>query len=148
MKSVVAQAYNQIGDTGLMKLFKSYNDKYEDGGQLRDFVYVKDVVNAMVRLITEDHGGNNGILNLGTGKARSFKDLVTATFKAMDKKENIEFIEMPDSLKGQYQYFTEAKMDKINAIFSDFKFHSLEEGINDYVKNHLSQSDQRLNSRR
>lgn len=102
----------------------------------------------MVKLISEDHGGKNGILNLGTGKARSFKDLVSATFKAMDKKENIEFIDMPESLKGQYQYFTEAKMDKINAIFSDFKFHSLEDGVADYVKNHLSQTDQRLNSRR
>jgi ADP-L-glycero-D-manno-heptose 6-epimerase len=85
---------------------------------------------------------------LGTGKARSFKDLVSATFKAMDKEEIIEYIEMPEALKGQYQYFTEAKMAKINAIFSDFKFHSLEEGIEDYVKNHLSQDDQRLNSRR
>ncbi len=148
MKSVVAQAYKQIGDTGSMKLFKSYDDKYEDGGQLRDFVYVKDCVNAMVRLMSEDHGGKNGILNLGTGKARSFKDLVSATFKAMNKEEIIEYIDMPDSLKDQYQYFTEAKMDKINAIFSDFKFHSLEEGIEDYVKNHLSQKDQRLNSRR
>jgi ADP-L-glycero-D-manno-heptose 6-epimerase len=148
MKSVVAQAYTQIGETSAVKLFKSYNDNYEDGGQLRDFVYVKDVVNAMVRLMTEDHGGKSGILNLGTGKARSFKDLVSATFKSMNKEEKIEYIEMPDSLKGQYQYFTEAKMDKISAIFSDFKFHSLEDGIEDYVKNHLSQDDQRLNSRR
>ena len=148
MKSVVAQAYKQIGDTGKMKLFKSYNDKYTDGGQLRDFVYVKDCVNAMLKLTHDEHKGSSGIINLGTGKARSFKDLVGATFSAMDKKEIVEYIEMPESLRDQYQYFTEAKMDKISQIFPDFKFHSLEEGVKDYITNHLSQKDQRLNSRR
>jgi ADP-L-glycero-D-manno-heptose 6-epimerase len=148
MKSVVAQAYNQINESGKMKLFKSYKDEYPDGGQLRDFVYVKDVVEAMYELINTKHTGTNGIYNLGTGKARSFVDLVKATYKSMDKKEDIEFIEMPESLKGQYQYYTQAKMEKLSTALPDFKFHSLEEGVEDYVKSHLSQVDQRLNSRR
>ena len=148
MKSVVAQAYNQINESGKMKLFKSYKDEYPDGGQLRDFVYVKDCVNAMYELINTKHTGTNGIYNLGTGKARSFVDLVKATYKSMDKKEDIEFIEMPESLQGQYQYYTQAKMEKLNLALPEFKFHSLEEGIEDYVKSHLSQTDQRLNSRK
>lgn len=137
MSSVIYQSFNQINENSKMKLFKSYKDGFKDGEQLRDFVYVKDVVNAMISLINEEHSGASGIYNLGTGQARSFLDLTKATFKAMDKKEDIEFIDMPDSLKDQYQYFTEANMNKFNKVFPDFKFHSLEEGIEDYVKNHL-----------
>lgn len=148
MKSVVAQAHTQINEVGKVKLFKSYKEEYEDGGQLRDFVYVKDCVDAMLRLINEEHSGPNGIYNLGTGKARSFADLVKATFKAMDKPENIEFIEMPESLRGQYQYYTQAEMNKLESALPGFKFHSLEDGVKDYVQSHLSQDDQRLNSRR
>ncbi len=148
MKSVVAQAYTQINESGKMKLFKSYKDEYPDGGQLRDFVYVKDVVNAMIELVNSKHSGDNGIYNLGTGQARSFADLVKATFNAMGVKENIEFIEMPDALKGQYQYYTQANMNKLSSALPEFKFSSLEQGVEDYVKSHLSQSDQRLNSRR
>lgn len=148
MKSVVCQAFSQINESGKMKLFKSYKEEYPDGGQLRDFVYVKDVVNAMVDLINEDHKGASGIYNLGTGQARSFADLVRATFAAMNKEENIEFIEMPESLRDQYQYYTQANMDKLKQALPNFKFSSLEEGVADYVKNHLSQADQRLNSRR
>lgn len=148
MKSVVAQAFTQINETGKVKLFKSYKDKYEDGGQLRDFVYVMDCVEAMIQLINTEHKGENGIYNLGTGEARSFKDLVTATFKAMGKETNIEYIEMPESLKNQYQYYTQAKMDKLLHAIPDFKFHSLEQGVKDYVVNYLSHEDQRLNSRR
>lgn len=139
MSSVVYQAFNQIKESGKMKLFKSYNDQYKDGEQLRDFVYVKDVVEAMYQLMTSDHQGESGIYNLGAGKARSFVDLVKATFSAMDVKENIEFVEMPESLRGQYQYFTEAKMDKLFSALPKFKFHTLEEGVEDYVKNHLLQ---------
>jgi len=142
MSSVVYQAYNQINETGKMKLFKSYKDNFKDGEQLRDFVYVKDVVNAMISLVNDSHDGENGIYNLGTGKARSFHDLTKATFNAIDKKPNIEFIEMPDSLKDQYQYFTEANMDKFKKAFPKFEFYSLEDGVSDYVKNHLLQKNQ------
>ncbi|MCT4641418.1 MAG: ADP-glyceromanno-heptose 6-epimerase [Bacteriovoracaceae bacterium] len=142
MSSVVYQAYNQIKATGKMKLFKSYKDGFEDGKQLRDFVYVKDVVNAMIALINDDHKGENGIYNLGTGKARSFLDLTKATFSALGINENIEYIEMPDSLKDQYQYFTEANMAKLNDALSGFEFHSLEDGVSDYVKNHLMNKNQ------
>ncbi len=148
MSSLVYKAFNQINDCGAVKLFKSYKDKYEDGGQLRDFVYVKDIVEAMVNLVNQDHPGSNGIYNLGTGEARSFVDLMKATFKAMDKKENIEFIEMPESLKGQYQYYTQANMNKLAIALPEFKFTPLEDAVKDYVQNHLAQEDQRLNSRR
>lgn len=146
-RSVVSQALKQINDTGKVKLFKSYHDKYKDGEQLRDFVYAKDVVNAMIQLIESAPGSKSGIYNLGTGKARSFKDLVEATFVAMDKEIDIKFIEMPDSLKNQYQYFTEAKMDKLYKALPDFKFYSLEDGVKDYVQNHLMQETPFLNSR-
>lgn len=146
MRSVVHQAFEQIKESGKMKLFKSHNPDYQDGGQLRDFVYVKDVVDAMFRLMNEKHHGDSGIYNLGTGKARSFKDLVSATFSAMGEKENIEYIDMPEKLREQYQYFTEAKMDKLYNALEGFKFHGLEEGVNDYVKNHLLQSSPYLKS--
>jgi ADP-L-glycero-D-manno-heptose 6-epimerase len=148
MQSVVSQAFKQIAETGKMKLFKSYKDGFKDGEQLRDFVYVKDVVRAMIMLTHEEHKGGNGIYNLGAGKARSFADLVKATFKGMGKEEAIEFIEMPEALRDQYQYFTEANTRKLQSVFTDFKFQTLEEGVHDYVTNYLTQKDQRLNSRR
>ncbi len=147
MRSVVVQAHKQIKDTGKMKLFKSYHPDYKDGEQLRDFVYVKDVVQAMVRLMFEDHQGPSGLYNLGTGQARSFKDLVLATFAALDKSEAIEYIDMPDHLKDQYQYYTQANMNKLAQAFSDFKFHSLEEGVKDYVQNYLEKPNQFERSR-
>lgn len=146
-RSVVSQAFKQINETGKMKLFKSYHDKFKDGEQLRDFVYAKDVVVAMIALTETDHNGPSGIYNLGTGQARSFKDLVVATFEAMGKPVDIEFIDMPDSLKNQYQYYTQANMHKLNAALSDFHFHSLEAGVKDYVQNHLMQEIPYLNSR-
>ena len=141
MRSVVVQAHAQIRETGKMKLFKSYHPDYKDGGQLRDFVYVKDVVEAMLRLMFEDHKGANGIYNLGTGQARSFADLAKATFSALDKPDNIEYIEMPDHLKGQYQYYTQANMSKLSMALPGFKFMSLEDGIKDYVQNYLEQDN-------
>lgn len=135
MRSVVVQAHEQIMATGTVKLFKSYLPQYADGEQKRDFIYVKDVVNAMLALMK--HGKDSGIYNMGTGKARTFKDLVKATFAAHGKESKIEFIEMPDHLKKQYQYFTEARMQKFNSVLPDFKFHSLEEGIKDYVQTYL-----------
>lgn len=146
MKSVVCQAYKQINETGKMKLFKSYKDKYADGEQLRDFVYVKDIVNAMFSLMSSKES-KSGIYNLGTGQARSFKDLVIATFKAMNKDVDIEYIEMPDHLKNQYQYYTQANMEKFHNAVADFKFSSLEEGVSDYVINYLSKENKFLGSR-
>lgn len=141
MSSVVFQAFNQIKEHGQVKLFKSYKDGYKDGEQLRDFVYVKDVVSAMIELMTTEHGGTNGLYNLGTGKARSFYDLVDSTFKALELETKVEFIEMPVDIRDQYQYFTEANMDKLYKALPDFKFHSLEEGITDYVQNYLNTSN-------
>ncbi len=146
-KSVVCHAFNQINESGKMKLFKSYKDGFKDGEQLRDFVYVKDIVNAMYELMFTNHKGINGIYNLGTGKARSFKDLVEATFKAMDKDVNIEYIDMPDNLKNQYQYYTQANMQKLNDALPEFKFHSLEDGVKDYVQNYLLQDNPFIRSR-
>lgn len=144
MSSVVYQSFNQIRDVGFVKLFKSHRDDYKDGEQLRDFVYVKDVVRAMVELI--DAGKKkpslSGIYNLGTGEARSFHDLVKATFSSMDKEANIQFIDMPAELRNQYQYFTQADMTKLKKALPKFKFMKLEDAVNDYVRTHLAQPDQ------
>ncbi|MBD67057.1 MAG: ADP-glyceromanno-heptose 6-epimerase [Halobacteriovoraceae bacterium] len=147
MRSVVSQAYKQIQDANKVKLFKSHHPDYTDGGQLRDFVYVKDVVRAMLDLMETDHAGKNGIYNLGTGKARSFKDLAEATFKALDKEINIQYIDMPEALQGQYQYFTEANMKKLKTALPTFEFHELEEGVKDYVQNYLATPIPYLNTR-
>jgi ADP-L-glycero-D-manno-heptose 6-epimerase len=137
MSSVVYHTYNQIQETGKMNLFKSYHPEFKDGEQKRDFVYVKDVVEAMIGLIEKADADKSGIYNLGTGTARTFHDLASATFKALDLEPKISFIDMPDHLKKQYQYYTQAKMDKLFAALPGFKFMSLEEGVADYVKNHL-----------
>lgn len=147
MKSVVHSAFEQIKANGSVKLFKSHKEGYKDGEQLRDFVYVKDVVAAMVNLVAKDDREISGIYNLGTGKARTFTDLATATFSAMDKPANINFIDMPDRLVGQYQYYTQANMDKFKSVFPDFQFHTLEEGIKDYVQSHLVKEDPHMISK-
>lgn len=141
MKSVVCQAHQQINEGGEVKLFKSHHPDYKDGEQLRDFVYVKDVVMLMLALMFKEHEGSNGLYNLGTGESRSFKDLAEATFSAMDRPSNIKFVDMPAHLKDQYQYYTQANMNKIKTLFPNFKFHSLEEGVKDYVQNHLMQAN-------
>ncbi len=141
MSSVVFQSFNQINAVGEVKLFKSHRPDFKDGEQLRDFVYVKDVVRAMLALINKADPKTSGIYNLGTGKARSFHDLAKATFSAMGVAPKIIFIDMPKELQGQYQYFTEANMKKLNSVLPDFKFSSLEEAVSDYVKNHLMQED-------
>lgn len=135
MASVVLKAFNQIKQTGKVKLFKSNNAEYKDGEQLRDFVYIKDVLNIISYLLK--NRGVNGLFNAGSGKARSFKDLVTTTFKAMDKKVNIEYIDMPEAIKDRYQYFTEAQMGKLRNTGYDKDAVNLEEGITDYVQNYL-----------
>lgn len=137
MRSLVHKAYGQILTDGKVRLFKSHKDGFKDGEQLRDFVYVVDVVKAMIEMMKPEVKKHSGIYNLGSGSARSFFHLVEATFKAMGKTSNIEFIDMPLSIRNQYQYFTEADMKKFQAVFPQFKFHSLEAGVTDYVTNYL-----------
>ncbi|PID89623.1 MAG: ADP-glyceromanno-heptose 6-epimerase [Bacteroidia bacterium] len=135
MASVVWHTFRQIKNTGGMKLFASHNPNYKNGEQVRDFIYVKDVVDVLYFLM--QHRKNSGIYNLGTGKARTFYDLAANTFKAMNVKTNISFIDTPEDIRDKYQYFTEAKMEKLRSIGYHEKFYSLEEGINDYVTNYL-----------
>lgn len=135
MASVIFHSFNQIKKEGKVRLFKSYKKGFKDGEQMRDFVYVKDVVSVVLFFL--EHKEINGIFNVGTGKARSFKDLVSATFTALDLKPNIEYIEMPDALKDKYQYFTEAEMAKLKKAGYTKEFMSLEEGAKDYVVNYL-----------
>lgn len=135
MASVIFHAFNQINKSGEMKLFRSHNPKYKDGEQLRDFVYVKDIVSVCLFLMS--HRKNSGIYNLGSGKARTFLDLVKNTFKAMGKTEKIDFVDTPADIRDKYQYFTEANMSKLKSIGYSTPFTTLEEGINDYVTNHL-----------
>lgn len=135
MASVIFHAFHQIKSSGKMKLFRSHKSNFKDGEQLRDFVYVKDVVDVCYFLM--HHRKDSGIYNLGTGNARTFKALVQATFAAMNKTEHIEFIDIPEDIRESYQYFTEAKMLKLRNIGYAKKFYTLEEGINDYVINYL-----------
>lgn len=135
MASVVFHAFNQINATGGMKLFRSHRPDYKDGEQLRDFVYVKDVCNVCLFLM--EHRTHSGLYNLGSGTARTFLDLVRATFKAMGKEEHISFVDTPADIRDKYQYFTEADMAKMKGIGYDTPFHSLEEGVTDYVRNYL-----------
>jgi len=135
MKSVIAHAFNQIKETGGMKLFKSHHPDYTDGGQTRDFVYVKDLNEIMFFLM--NHRKDSGLYNVGTGKGRTFLDLTKNTFKGMGLKENISFIDTPVDIRDKYQYFTEANMTKLRLIGYDKPFTSLENGVADYVKNYL-----------
>lgn len=136
MRSVVNKAFNQIEDTGKVKLFKSRNSKYKDGEQKRDFIYIKDAVD--MTLFFLDNKDKNGLFNIGSGKARTWNDLVTAIFISMNKPVNIEYIELPEYLAEKYQYFTEANLEKLKKTgYSEFKFILLEEGVADYVKNYM-----------
>ncbi len=135
MRSVVHKSFEQIMKTGSVKLFKSYKDGYKDGEQKRDFIYVKDAVDMTLHFYKNKN--INGLFNVGTGKVRTWVDLVTAVFNAVGKPVNIEFIEMPNELKDKYQYFTEANIDKIRQTGYTNEISSLEDGINDYVKNYL-----------
>ncbi|MFZ1807537.1 MAG: ADP-glyceromanno-heptose 6-epimerase [Cyclobacteriaceae bacterium] len=135
MASVILHAFKQISATDKMKLFKSHNPEFKDGEQMRDFVYVKDVVEVCYFLM--HHRKNSGIYNLGSGKARTFLDLTRNVFKAMGKKEGIEFIDTPKDIRDKYQYFTEANMNKLKSIGYNKPFSTLEEGVTDYVKNYL-----------
>ncbi len=135
MASVIFHAFNQINEKGKVKLFRSHRPEFENGKQLRDFIYVKDVVSVCMFLMM--HRKNSGIYNLGTGQARSFLDLATATFHAKGSPVNIEFTDIPEDIREKYQYFTEANMTKLKSIGYSNSFHTLEEGITDYVTNYL-----------
>lgn len=139
MSSVIFKAFHQIKETGKVKLFKSYKKEYKDGGQMRDFVYIKDCINVMWWLFKNPKA--NGIFNLGTGKARTWNDLINAVFTAMKKKINIEYIAMPEALRNQYQYFTEAQMSKLKKAGCPVKFTALEDSVRDYVMNYLQKAD-------
>jgi ADP-L-glycero-D-manno-heptose 6-epimerase len=143
MASVIFHSYNQIKKDGIVKLFKSHKEGFEDGKQLRDFVYVKDVVNVIFWMITSTHNPelitlNSGIYNLGTGTARTFEDLVKATFAGLDMEPKITFVDMPEDIRDKYQYFTEAKMEKLIEAGYPYHFTALEKGVDDYVRNYLS----------
>lgn len=135
MASVIMHAFNQIQEKGSVKLFRSHNPKFKDGEQLRDFVYVKDVVEVCHFLL--HHRKDSGIYNLGSGKARTFLDLVKNTFAGVDKTPQIDFMDTPIDIRDKYQYFTEANMTKLKSIGYSKPFHTLEEGVKDYVKNYL-----------
>jgi len=132
---VVFHAFNQINATVGMKLFRSHRPDFKDGEQLRDFVYVKDLCNVCLFLM--EHRKKSGLYNLGSGTARTFLALARATFAAMGKEENITFIDTPADIRDKYQYFTEARMEKLRAIGYEKPFSTLEEGVGDYVKNYL-----------
>lgn len=138
MASVIFHSFNQIKENGKVKLFKSHKAGYEDGEQLRDFVYVKDVIEVCYWLMKNQPA--SAIYNLGTGQARSFNDLVKSTFAGLDLQPQIEFIDMPEDLRDKYQYFTEASMDKLKAAGYTKEFYSLEKGVDDYVRNYLSKN--------
>jgi ADP-L-glycero-D-manno-heptose 6-epimerase len=137
MASVVMHAFNQIKETDGMKLFKSHKDGYIDGEQKRDFVYVKDVCDAMYFLLHNRKSENNGIYNLGTGNASTFNMLAKSIFKALNKPEKIDYIDTPMDIRDKYQYFTEANMKKLKSIGYEKDFLSIENGVNDYVQNYL-----------
>jgi len=145
MASVIFHSYNQVKEKGMVKLFRSHREGFRDGEQLRDFIYVKDVI-AVCHWLMEAYAAHalsslsSGLFNLGTGEARSFNDLVKATYAGMDKEPNIEYIDMPEDIRDKYQYFTEANMNKLRSIGYDKLFYSLEAGVEDYVRNYLAEN--------
>ena len=142
MASVIFHSLHQVKKTGEVKLFKSHRSDFEDGKQLRDFVYVKDVLKICFWLMDNFFRNKvpSGIYNLGTGRARTFEDLVKSTFAALDTTPVIEFIDMPEDIRDKYQYYTEANMKKLREAGYQDEFYSLEKGIDDYVRNYLDQS--------
>ena len=139
MASVALHSYNQFRDSGTVKLFRSDRPEVADGMQLRDFVYVKDAAAAVTWFLNSC--ATSGIFNIGTGQARSFKDLASAVMESAGQTPDITWIDMPDDLKGKYQYYTQADMGKLRAAGYDRPFHTLEQGVRDYVQNYLMQPD-------
>lgn len=139
MASVIFHSFNQIKESGKVRLFRSHRKDYKDGYQLRDFIYVKDLVSVIDFIMSSNI--DSGIYNLGTGRARSFYDLASSTFAAMGIEPNIEFIDIPEDIRDKYQYFTEAKMNKLLAQGYNKEFYSLEKGVEDYVQNYLNKRE-------
>ena len=139
MRSLVHKAFPDARDKNKISLFKSYNPEYSDGGQTRDFVYVKDVLNVMAYFF--EHPDIGGIYNIGTGRAQSWNDLANAVFNALNVKGEIKYVDMPDYLKDKYQYFTEADLTKLRRAGCNYEFMSLKDSIADYVQNHLTQNN-------
>jgi ADP-L-glycero-D-manno-heptose 6-epimerase len=139
MRSVVSQIWPDVAAGRTVKLFRSYNPLYVHGGQQRDFVYVRDAAEVVAWLA--DHEGVNGVFNLGSGQARSFKDLAEAVFRAAGREPQIEYIEMPKALRDKYQYFTQGGMGRLREAGYDGAVTSLEEGVKDYVERYLAASD-------
>ncbi len=140
MASVIFHAYKQILDNGKVKLFKSHRPDFQNGQQLRDFIYVKDILKVCYWLMENFEKKpipESGLYNLGTGVARTFEDLVRATFTGAERKAHIEYIDMPEDIRDKYQYFTEARMEKLRAAGYTDSFYSLEKGVDDYVRNYL-----------
>lgn len=135
MASMIFHGYKQIQESGMIKLFKSCNPDYEDGGQRRDFVYVKDICKVIMWMLDNQHV--NGLFNVGTGRAQSFKELAEATFHALNLKPNIVYIDMPEHLKKKYQYYTKAEMGKLREAGYTADFMDLKAGARDYVEYHL-----------
>ena len=135
MASVIWHAFNQINERGSLRLFKSHRIDYADGEQMRDFIYVKDLIAVCIFLM--EHRKNSGIYNLGTGIARSFNDLGKSTFHAMNKAVDISYVDTPVDIRDKYQYFTEANMQKLRSIGYENEFYTLENGVKDYVQNYL-----------
>jgi ADP-L-glycero-D-manno-heptose 6-epimerase len=135
MRSVINKAYPRVRDEGKISLFQSHRPDYKNGEQLRDFVYIKDVVEMTLYFL--DHPEANGIFNIGTGKARSWNDIAMALFKAAGKKPSIEYVPMPQAIRDKYQYFTQANPDKLRRAGCLYECRSLEDSILDYVNNHL-----------
>lgn len=138
-RSVICQIAPQAALGAAVRLFKSYNPKYADGAQMRDVIYVKDVVEVILWFL--NHPQTNGLYNLGTGKASSFNDMASAIFAALDRKPNIHYIDMPEDLISHYQYFTEAKMSRLRSAGYTVPFTSLADGVRDYVVNYLTKDD-------
>ena len=139
MRSVIHKAFHTITETGTMRLFRSTDPQYADGGQMRDFVYIKDCTAVIAWLL--QNPSVNGIFNLGTGTARTWNDLLKAVFTAMGKPVNIEYVDMPEHLRGKYQNFTEARMDRLRAAGYTAPMQSIEAGVTDYVQNYLMAPD-------
>jgi ADP-L-glycero-D-manno-heptose 6-epimerase len=144
MKSVVCKAYHQIKEKGSLGLFRSYREEYPHGGQMRDFIYIKDCTRVMAWLL--DHEDVCGIFNLGTGTPRTWNDLGRAVFRAMDREPEIEYIDMPQALRAKYQYYTRAEMAKLENTGCPLDFTHLEDGVRDYVRNYLSEENPYLDS--
>jgi ADP-L-glycero-D-manno-heptose 6-epimerase len=141
MRSVVSKSYEQIRESGVVKLFKSYKPEYKDGEQMRDFLYVKDAVDVTLHFALQEFDAPGGLFNCGTGVSRTWVDLVTAVFAAMGLPPKIEFIEMPDVLKGKYQYYTQADPKKLRAAGYRAAFTSLETGVREYVQGYYLQRE-------